>query len=78
MARIGINPARGQFAAERPERLTITMVTYIPELTGYFERRLEVLRLSLSSLIAHTSLPHDVMIFDNGSCAEVVQYQEDM
>lgn len=78
MARIGINPARGQFAAERPERLTITMVTYIPELTGYFERRLEVLRLSLSSLIAHTSLPHDVMIFDNGSCAEVVQYLRQM
>lgn len=78
MARIGINPARGQVVAERPKRLTITMVTYIPELTGYFEQRLEVLKLSLASLIAHTAPPHDLMIFDNGSCTEVVQYLRQM
>jgi glycosyltransferase involved in cell wall biosynthesis len=73
MARIGINPARGKVTVDRPQRITVTMVTYIPERTGYFEHRLEVLKLSLASLAAHTSLPHDVMIFDNGSCAEVVE-----
>lgn len=72
MTRIGINPARGKVAATRPQRLTVTMVTYLPELTGYFEHRLEVLKLALASLAAHTDLPHDVMIFDNGSCAAAV------
>jgi glycosyltransferase involved in cell wall biosynthesis len=78
MARIGINPARGKLAVERPQRITITMVTYLPELSGYFEHRLEVLRLSLASLTAHTSLPHDLMIFDNGSCAEALQFLQDL
>lgn len=78
MTRIGVNPARGKLAAERPQRITLTMVTYMPELSGYFERRLDVLRLSLASLIAHTTPPHDLMIFDNGSCPEAVNYLQDL
>ena len=75
MTRIGINPARGKVTDYRPERVTVAMVTYIPNLAGYFEGRLEVLRLALASLMAHTtSVPHDLMIFDNGSCPEVVGY----
>jgi len=74
MARIGINPARGKVIKYRPERLTVALVTYIPNLTGYFEHRLEVLKLVLSSLEAHTSLPHDLMIFDNASCPEVAAF----
>jgi glycosyltransferase involved in cell wall biosynthesis len=50
------------------------MLTYIPDLTGYFEHRLQVLQLVLASLCAHTTPPHDLMIFDNGSCATVVDY----
>lgn len=74
MARIGINPARGKTAAARPQRLTVTMVTYLPDLTGYFEHRLEVLKLALAGLAAHTPLPHDLMLFDNGSCPEAVNF----
>jgi glycosyltransferase involved in cell wall biosynthesis len=78
MARIGINPARGKVADQRPERLTVAMVTYIPNLSGYFEHRLDVLKLTLASLEAHTTLPHDLMIFDNASCPEVVAYLRQM
>jgi glycosyltransferase involved in cell wall biosynthesis len=74
MARIGINPGRGKVTDHRPERVSVALVTYIPNLDGYFEHRLEVLKLVLSSLGAHTRPPHDLMIFDNASCPEVVAY----
>ncbi|MCZ7552326.1 MAG: hypothetical protein B6D39_05780 [Anaerolineae bacterium UTCFX2] len=74
MTRIGINPARGGSAARLPARVTVAILTYLPSLDGYFAQRLEVLKLALASLKAHTSLPHDLFIFDNGSCATVVEY----
>jgi len=78
MARIGINPARGKVTGERPARVTVALVTYIPNLAGYFEHRLDVLKLVLSSLGLHTTVPHDVMIFDNASCPEVTAYLRQM
>ncbi|MEW5870893.1 MAG: glycosyltransferase family A protein [Chloroflexota bacterium] len=74
MTRIGINPARGKFSDYRPARVTVTMLTYIPDQAGYFQDRLQVLQLALNSLRAHTPPAHDLMIFDNGSCPEVVEY----
>ncbi len=74
MARLGINPARGKLSDYRPRRVTVTVLTYIPHLSGYFEHRLQVLQLVLASLRAHTSLPFDLMVFDNGSCQPVVDY----
>ena len=72
MARVGINPARGKTSEYKPAHVTVTCITYIPDLTGYFEQRLEVLKLSLASLQTHTTRPFDLMIFDNGSCQPVV------
>jgi glycosyltransferase involved in cell wall biosynthesis len=74
MTRIGVNPARGKLSNYRPARVTIAVLTYFPDLSGYFENRLEVLKLVLVSLRAHTTLPYDLMIFDNGSCQSVVDY----
>jgi hypothetical protein len=74
MARIGINPARGMHSDYHPAPVSVTMITYIPDQSGYFADRLQVLSLSLSSLLKHTSQPYDLIIFDNGSCAEVVNY----
>ncbi len=74
MARIGINPARGKFSEYRPARITVAVLTYIPDLSGYFESRLQVLKLVLSSLQAHTTPPYDLLVFDNGSCPEVVEH----
>ena len=72
MARIGINPARGKTSTYRPARVTVAVLTCIPHLEGYFQQRLQVLKLCLDSLRQHTSLPYDLMLFDNGSCPQVV------
>jgi hypothetical protein len=74
MPRIGINPNRGQVTEYRPARITLAMLTYLPNQAGYFAERLAVTRLSLESLIAHTPPPFDLLVFDNGSCPELVNY----
>ena len=71
MPRLGINPARGHVSDYHPSRVTLCMLTYLPELYGYFRDRFDVIRLSLESLIAHTQEP-DLMVFDNGSCGLLV------
>jgi glycosyltransferase involved in cell wall biosynthesis len=74
MPRIGINPNRGQQSDYKPAHITLAMLTYLPNQAGYFAERLEVTRLSLESLIAHTPKPYDLIVFDNGSCPELVSY----
>lgn len=74
MPRIGINPNRGQQTDYRPSRLTLAMLTYLPNQAGYFAERMAVTRLSLESLIANTPKPYDLFVFDNGSCFELVDY----
>ncbi len=74
MPRIGINPNRGQITQYSPSRITLAMLTYLPNQAGYFSERMAVTRLSLESLIAHTPQPHDLIVFDNGSCPELVSY----
>jgi hypothetical protein len=70
MARVGINPARNRVSSYRPARVTVAVLVYLPYLEGYWQRRLDVLRLSLASLIRHTEGPYDLLVFDNGSCPE--------
>jgi hypothetical protein len=74
MPRVGMNPARGQPSGYQPARITLAMLTYLPFQAGYFEQRFAVTRLSLESLIANTPEPHDLIVFDNGSCPEMVDY----
>lgn len=78
MARFGINPARGKTSSYQPARVTVALLTYIPHLDGYFQNRLEVLKLSVSSLLANTRLPYDLLVFDNGSANQVVDYLQDL
>ena len=72
--RIGKSPSRSESTEYRPARVTACVLTFIPEEIGYFAKRLDVLRLSLHSLLANTDAPFDLMIFDNGSCQAVVDY----
>jgi glycosyltransferase involved in cell wall biosynthesis len=74
MTRIGMNPARNRVSSYRPARVTLAMLVYMPHLTGYFEDRLDVVRLSLSSMLAHADDAFDLLVFDNGSCREVQQF----
>ena len=55
-------------------RITAAVVTYVPEEVGYFQDRLDVIKLSLASLVKHADLPIDLMVFDNASCPPVVEY----
>ena len=78
MPRIGINPARGRMSDYRPSRVTLAMLTHIPDQSGYFQNRFDVMRLSLESLIAQSPTGTDVLVFDNGSCQPVVDYLRSM
>ena len=69
-----MNPARHRLSTYRPARVTVAVLVYLPHLSGYFEQRLKVVKLSLASLLRHTDPPYDLMIFDNGSCEEVLTY----
>jgi hypothetical protein len=74
MPRIGMNPNRSHQTDYKPARVTLAVLTYLPENTGYFEHRFDVTRLCLESLIANTTRPFDLLVFDNGSCPKLVEY----
>lgn len=78
MSRIGINPTRFKKAEYQPAQVTVCVLTYLPHLEGYFRQRLEILRLSLVSLIANTGKPIDLLVFDNGSCPEALEYLQSL
>jgi glycosyltransferase involved in cell wall biosynthesis len=69
-----MNPSRYLMTDYVPARVTICLLVYIPEQIGYFAHRFEVLKLCLQSILKHTDKPYDLMVFDNGSCPEVVDY----
>ncbi len=74
MARIGMNPARGQETDYRPARVTVAVLVHLPHLTGYHEHRFPVVQACLQSLLENTSVEHDLLVLDNASCAEMRQY----
>lgn len=78
MTRIGVNPGRGKSSDYQPAKVTIALLCHIPHLEGYFKHRLDVLKLSLSSLQANTHTPYDLLVFDNGSCSQVEDYLRDL
>ena len=69
-----MNPSRGKKSAYAPAQVTVAVLTYLPNAVGYFENRLEVTKTCLQSIIHNTKAPYDLMIFDNGSRPELVEY----
>ena len=69
--RKGQNPAKFARDVARPERITVAVLSYVPFLSGYYAEALDVLKACLRSTRADAGLPFDLMVFDNGSCAEV-------
>ena len=69
--RKGQNPAKFVTQVSRPQRITAAVLSYIPFLSGYFAETLDVLKACLQSIRKDAGLPFDLMVFDNGSCAEV-------
>lgn len=70
--RIGKNPAKAGLPAYQPQKLGVALIVYIPFTEGYFANSLEILKYQIASLRAATPLPYDLLVFDNGSCPEVV------
>jgi glycosyltransferase involved in cell wall biosynthesis len=75
--RIGQNPAKSSKTVVKPERITAAVLNYIPVLEGFYAEMLDVLQASLNSLRETADLPFDLLVFDNGSCEEVLQYLAD-
>lgn len=57
-----------------PKPTTVIVLTCIPHREGYYKQRFDVTRLCLASIVKHTDTPYDLMVFDNGSMPEVVDY----
>lgn len=74
MPRIGMNPNRGKKTDYKPARVTVAVLTYLPHSSGYFDSRFDVTRACLESIITNTDKPYDLMVFDNGSSNELVEY----
>ena len=74
MPRIGINPSRGQKLDFTPARTTVAVLVYAPHQAGYFQNRLDVTRMTIESILVNTHEPFDLLVFDNGSCPEMVDY----
>jgi glycosyltransferase involved in cell wall biosynthesis len=69
--RKGQNPAKAVKEVAKPERITVALLNYTPFLSGFDAETLEVLKVSMESMRQDAGLPFDLMVFDNGSCAEV-------
>src|SRR6266487_2636597 len=69
--RKGQNPAKFVKDVPRPERITAALLNYIPFLSGFYAETLDVLKVCMESMRKDAGLPFDLMVFDNGSCAEV-------
>jgi len=78
MDRIGMNPARHRKTDYQPADVTVAMLVYIPHLSGYWAHRFDVLKLCFSTLLQHTQVPYDLLVFDNACCDEVKQYLQDL
>jgi glycosyltransferase involved in cell wall biosynthesis len=72
--RKGQNPAKAVKEVAKPERITVALLNYIPFLSGFYTEMLDVLKVCLESMRRDAGLPFDLLVFDNGSCAEVREY----
>jgi glycosyltransferase involved in cell wall biosynthesis len=69
--RRGQNPAKFVKDVARAKRITAALLNYIPFLSGFYTETLDVLKVCMESMRNDAGLPFDLMVFDNGSCAEV-------
>jgi glycosyltransferase involved in cell wall biosynthesis len=72
--RKGQNPAKFVNQVAEPKRITAALLNYIPFLSGFYAETLDVLKACMQSMCKDAGLPFDLMVFDNGSCAEVRDY----
>jgi len=72
--RKGRNPFWFSNTVSQPKEVTVATCVHIPFLSGYYAQSLDILKLCLGSICRNTDHPYDLMVFDNGSCPEVIDY----
>ena len=72
--RVGQNPIKAIERIAPPAPVTAVVISFIPFLSGYYQHGLDLLKLCLTSLNQTSRGNADLMVFDNGSCAEVRDY----
>jgi glycosyltransferase involved in cell wall biosynthesis len=50
----------------------------VPHQAGYFQNRMDVTKMTLRSILANTEEPYDLLVFDNGSSPEMVNYLQEL
>ena len=78
MPRSGQNPIKWVQDVPQTAEVTVTTAVFIPQLEGFWAESLAVLKLCLQSMRANTDIHFDLVVFDNGSCAEVRDYLLDL
>lgn len=78
MTRIGTNPSRSKKLDFSPPRVTVAVLVHAPNQAGYFQHRLDVTRLTIESIIHNTNYPISLLVFDNGSCPEMVDFLQQL
>ena len=76
--RTGKNPSKTGIPAYTPHELGIALLVYIPFLEGYFRHSLEILKFQIASLYKNTEKQFNLLVFDNGSCSEVINALGDL
>lgn len=72
--RVGQNPIKSVESIAPPSPVTVVIISHIPFLKGYYAQSLDVFKFCLDSLHKNTQGAYDLLVFDNGSCAEVREY----
>ena len=75
--RLGQNPAKFVDHVHKPQPITVAVLTYVPFLSGYFATYLDVVKACLRSIWENTDLPYELLVFDNGSCQELLDFLRD-
>ena len=73
--RLGNNPLKSiKKEVEPPAEITVGVLNFIPEQSGYFQGQFDSLKLCLASIRATADHPFDLLVVDNGSYSEVREY----
>ena len=76
--RVGLNPQRDQPIADAEYMHQIILPVYIPDLEGYYEESLHILKHCLNSVIDTVHGNTLISVVNNGSCEEVSSYLDNL
>jgi glycosyltransferase involved in cell wall biosynthesis len=78
MPRIGRNPLKSTPFSSPDVRLTVAVLSCIPEDSGYWSESLPILDICIKSVRKNTQIPFQLIVFDNGSCESVREHLHEL